>query len=322
MSDASAPIAYLVTMVDGRPGPRWPIAGPTFSIGRDFTNHLPLTEDATVSRQHCVIHTVGASLWLEDLDSRNGTFVNGARLTGATLLPIPSNLMVGNTRLMMDPPRTIAAEATSIIDLRRLEGEQIRLPASGIFRPLVEAFFVVDLVDSTSLVKRDDVSFAKVILTMGQVLQRELETQPRWFLKCTGDGYFACFASAPAALDAALRLVPALAGRLPVDIQVSIALHWGYSQVADNADRLADRMGRNVHAVFSLEQVRHRDPELEEELRSHRHQELILMTDAFWCELDQSAQANTRAIGAYLLKGIEEETPVYRWVPPAAETWI
>jgi transcriptional regulator with GAF, ATPase, and Fis domain len=46
------------------------------SIGREPTNRISLL-DPLVSRRHCVIRQVGADVRLEDLDSRNSTFVNG-----------------------------------------------------------------------------------------------------------------------------------------------------------------------------------------------------------------------------------------------------
>ncbi|MGC2323797.1 MAG: sigma 54-interacting transcriptional regulator [Terriglobales bacterium] len=46
------------------------------SIGREPTNRISLL-DPLVSRRHCVIRQVEADVRLEDLDSRNSTFVNG-----------------------------------------------------------------------------------------------------------------------------------------------------------------------------------------------------------------------------------------------------
>jgi transcriptional regulator with GAF, ATPase, and Fis domain len=60
-----------------------PVEGQVFSlqegelsIGREPTNRISLL-DPLVSRRHCVIRQVGADVRLEDLDSRNSTFVNG-----------------------------------------------------------------------------------------------------------------------------------------------------------------------------------------------------------------------------------------------------
>ncbi len=46
------------------------------SLGRDATNGLPIS-DPSVSRRHCLIQPEGAGFKLRDLDSRNGTMVNG-----------------------------------------------------------------------------------------------------------------------------------------------------------------------------------------------------------------------------------------------------
>ncbi len=46
------------------------------SLGRDATNGLPIT-DPSVSRRHCILRREGDGFKILDLDSRNGTFVNG-----------------------------------------------------------------------------------------------------------------------------------------------------------------------------------------------------------------------------------------------------
>ena len=68
-------------------GMRGPTKGSTialpegaYSVGRQAANNLYL-EDHAVSRQHCVFTRSGDGCELKDLDSRNGTFVNGAPIT-------------------------------------------------------------------------------------------------------------------------------------------------------------------------------------------------------------------------------------------------
>ena len=46
------------------------------SVGRDPSNRLPI-RDVTISRQHCVIEMQNSSTVVTDLESHNGTFVNG-----------------------------------------------------------------------------------------------------------------------------------------------------------------------------------------------------------------------------------------------------
>ena len=66
---------------------RGPLKGSTialpegaYSIGRHGANSLQL-EDHGVSRQHCIFTRSGNHCELKDLESRNGTFVNGAPVT-------------------------------------------------------------------------------------------------------------------------------------------------------------------------------------------------------------------------------------------------
>src|ERR1039458_10570412 len=66
---------------------RGPIKGSTialpegaYAVGRQGVNNLQL-EDHGVPRQHCVFTRSGDNCELKDLDSRNGTFVNGAPIT-------------------------------------------------------------------------------------------------------------------------------------------------------------------------------------------------------------------------------------------------
>jgi transcriptional regulator with GAF, ATPase, and Fis domain/pSer/pThr/pTyr-binding forkhead associated (FHA) protein len=50
------------------------------SLGRDASNGLPIS-DPSVSRRHCLIHREGGGFKVRDLDSRNGTLVNGEAVT-------------------------------------------------------------------------------------------------------------------------------------------------------------------------------------------------------------------------------------------------
>ena len=61
-------------------------------IGRDPTSQEPL-DDPLISWRHARVKRVGGKVLVEDLDSRNGTFVDGVRITGAT--EIQSGQVIG-----------------------------------------------------------------------------------------------------------------------------------------------------------------------------------------------------------------------------------
>ncbi len=64
-----------------RAGQRWTIQGDALIIGRGTECDLVLPE-RQVSRQHVRIKLVEDHYWVEDLDSKNGTWVNGEVLKG------------------------------------------------------------------------------------------------------------------------------------------------------------------------------------------------------------------------------------------------
>jgi pSer/pThr/pTyr-binding forkhead associated (FHA) protein len=71
---------------------------PAVSIGRLAENDICL-EDSFVSRHHCVIRNVDGQYVIEDLNSANGTYVNG-ELVKASLLKEGSLIQIGNSRFI------------------------------------------------------------------------------------------------------------------------------------------------------------------------------------------------------------------------------
>ena len=62
-------------------GMAWPANGGSLSLGRDASNQIVVT-DAAVSRRHCSVSEVASGVFeLADLDSHNGTLLNGTRVT-------------------------------------------------------------------------------------------------------------------------------------------------------------------------------------------------------------------------------------------------
>jgi hypothetical protein len=76
----------------------------TCTLGRTDANDLVLP-DAKVSRRHAVIHPQGrGELWLADLGSRNGTFLNGSRINTAKPLRHNDLIEIGPYRLAFRQP--------------------------------------------------------------------------------------------------------------------------------------------------------------------------------------------------------------------------
>ncbi|HEY5611720.1 MAG TPA: winged helix-turn-helix domain-containing protein [Thermoanaerobaculia bacterium] len=68
-------------------------------LGRGADADIPI-EDTTVSRHHARIDLTGRAAVLRDLESKNGTFVAGRRITGATELEDGDAIALGSVHLV------------------------------------------------------------------------------------------------------------------------------------------------------------------------------------------------------------------------------
>lgn len=73
---------------------RYPVGPLGLKIGRSAPADVILS-DPKVSRTHCAIELQDDELFVSDLNSTNGTFVDGKRVTGAALVPVGSVLTIG-----------------------------------------------------------------------------------------------------------------------------------------------------------------------------------------------------------------------------------
>jgi transcriptional regulator with GAF, ATPase, and Fis domain len=79
-------------------GKLFPLNGDEISIGRDPSNEISLL-DSLVSRRHCVIRKEANSFRLQDLESRNNTFVSGVPVMDRVLVH-GDQIRVGNSVLI------------------------------------------------------------------------------------------------------------------------------------------------------------------------------------------------------------------------------
>ena len=77
----------------------FPLVDGTILVGRSKNNHLQLHDDL-LSRKHCTLTTVGDQVTLVDLNSSNGTYVNGQRI-GTKPLDPDDIIELGKTVLVL-----------------------------------------------------------------------------------------------------------------------------------------------------------------------------------------------------------------------------
>jgi pSer/pThr/pTyr-binding forkhead associated (FHA) protein len=81
------------------------------TVGRDASNDLSLNWDPEVSRVHAQLDRIGDDWTLVDEGlSRNGSFVNGERLSGRRRLADGDELRFGNTTVVFRAPFQVGQE--------------------------------------------------------------------------------------------------------------------------------------------------------------------------------------------------------------------
>jgi ABC-2 type transport system ATP-binding protein len=90
------PMPMLVFVGGPRDGREVPV-GRQVVFGRDAGAADVVLDDPEVSRRHAAFSPAGAGLTAQDLGSTNGTFVNGARLTGVVALNDSDRVQLGGT---------------------------------------------------------------------------------------------------------------------------------------------------------------------------------------------------------------------------------
>jgi len=87
----------------------------TLSIGRDTTNDIVI-EHRLASRRHARFERDDVGFYVRDLDSTNGTFVNGEKIEGAHLLHTNDEVWIGDTIITFrDPEATVKGTPPPIV---------------------------------------------------------------------------------------------------------------------------------------------------------------------------------------------------------------
>ena len=126
---------YLLEIVEGpEAGRRIPLPGP-IELGRDPSAGGPLLQDELVSRRHVRVTPEDDGARVEDLESRNGTFVDGDEIYGPAHLSVDGQLLIGVTVLQLRPataeggPSAVKPIPAGLTALRPLPSEPLAVTA-------------------------------------------------------------------------------------------------------------------------------------------------------------------------------------------------
>ncbi len=105
-------MAKLVILSPGMAGRSHELKVDKTTIGRVDDNTFPIAEPS-VSSHHCEILLRGADVVVHDLNSTNGTFINGNQITGEAVLKPGQVLKLGQIELKLEAEGAPAAASPS-----------------------------------------------------------------------------------------------------------------------------------------------------------------------------------------------------------------
>jgi DNA-binding CsgD family transcriptional regulator len=179
------------------------LEGDRVTLGRSSDNQLVVEDDTALSRHHALLERVGAAWFVRDLNSSNGTFVNGEPVLNERALHNGDELLLGRTHLMfhddgdtpepstskrLPKPKLTAKEHEVLVELCKplLAGGAFRAPAS--VRTIAEHMFVGEAAVKAHLARLYDkfgigsegrdrrLELANMAIDTGSVTNRDLKT--------------------------------------------------------------------------------------------------------------------------------------------------
>ena len=119
----------LVVLSEGLTGRSHELKAERTTVGRveDNTFQIP---DASVSSHHCEILLKGSDIVIRDLNSTNGTFINGQQITEATLKP-SQILRLGQIEVRLEGDQSPAAQKKMMMDHTQVVPQGIKMDELG-----------------------------------------------------------------------------------------------------------------------------------------------------------------------------------------------
>ena len=116
----------LVILSEGLTGRAHELKVEKTTIGRVDDNTFPIAE-ASVSSHHCEILLRGSDIILRDLDSTNGTFINGQQLTGEAVLKTGQIIRLGQVEMRLEDAAAKPAASKKLPDQTMVIPQGVKL---------------------------------------------------------------------------------------------------------------------------------------------------------------------------------------------------
>lgn len=126
---------YQITMRSGpTPGKTYPFEVEEAHLGRDLANDITVS-DPEISRRHARFFMRDESIFLEDLGSTNGTFLNGERVTSPQQLRSGDVITFGEHVVMVFERTAFDVESTIVAGQAPLVDEDMT-PEPQVYQPV------------------------------------------------------------------------------------------------------------------------------------------------------------------------------------------
>jgi adenylate cyclase len=244
------------------------VGGSYWTVGRGDDNNFVLP-DRWISRNHAMLQgTDNGQFYLIDLGSRNGTFINGRRVSVPVILHDGDLITFGQTELRFFSPK----DAAAIADVTLAGGAGNETTATAILhvRRLISVM-VVDIRDFTVLTRQtDEKVLSEAIGTWFRRAGEIIGQYDSWVDKYIGDAVMAVWVHGKQGADQQsmvkiLQAVSTLSEMtrqlhrqfpLPFPLRIGAGINTGYAMVGntgtgDHPDYTA--LGDTVNAAFRLE---------------------------------------------------------------------
>lgn len=239
-----------------------------WTIGRSDDNNFVLP-DRWISRNHAMLQCMdNGEFYLIDLGSRNGSFVNGRRVSVPVTLKNADRLTFGQTELEFFCPPTASTESGFAIP----DGDAQDFTATATLhvRRLISVL-VIDIRDFTVMTRQlDEKVLSEVIGTWFRRAGDIIREYGSWVDKYIGDAVMAVWIHGPEGVsrDESIRIMRAISALhkmtsqlhrqypLPFPLRIGAGLNTGYAMVGnagtgDRPDYTA--LGDTVNAAFRFE---------------------------------------------------------------------
>ena len=116
----------LVVLSEGLTGRAYELKVDKTTIGRVEDNAFQVPE-GSVSSHHCEIHLRGNEVVVKDLNSTNGTFINGQQVTGEGILKSGQILRLGQVEIRLESDEIRTATGKKLPDQTMIIPQGVKL---------------------------------------------------------------------------------------------------------------------------------------------------------------------------------------------------